>query len=191
MKVFVDECVDWRLSRDIVGHDVKTRATYDSFASLGPACRARNHALVPLDAAAAGVGPVISPARHRMNPEASPEKTSSPVPFYVIAAIGGATLWLVTMAISGRNEAWDSPLYWQAAYPLAIALAGLLGYLAPQQPWRWALTVMWVQPVVMVFTSGGSFGLLPLGLILFAILAVPPIIAAQLAARLRKRNTVE
>ena len=24
MKVFVDECVDWRLSRDIVGHDVKT-----------------------------------------------------------------------------------------------------------------------------------------------------------------------
>ena len=24
MKVFVDECVDWRLSRDISGHDVKT-----------------------------------------------------------------------------------------------------------------------------------------------------------------------
>ena len=24
MKAFVDECVDWRLSRDITGHDVKT-----------------------------------------------------------------------------------------------------------------------------------------------------------------------
>ena len=24
MKVFVDECIDWRLSRDIVGHEVKT-----------------------------------------------------------------------------------------------------------------------------------------------------------------------
>lgn len=24
MKVLVDECVDWRLSRDIVGHVVKT-----------------------------------------------------------------------------------------------------------------------------------------------------------------------
>jgi predicted nuclease of predicted toxin-antitoxin system len=24
MKVLLDECVDWRLSRDIVGHDVKT-----------------------------------------------------------------------------------------------------------------------------------------------------------------------
>jgi hypothetical protein len=24
VKVFLDECVDWRLSRDLVGHDVKT-----------------------------------------------------------------------------------------------------------------------------------------------------------------------
>ena len=24
MKILLDECVDWRLSRDIVGHDVKT-----------------------------------------------------------------------------------------------------------------------------------------------------------------------
>ncbi len=24
MKVFLDECVDWRLARDIVGHEVKT-----------------------------------------------------------------------------------------------------------------------------------------------------------------------
>jgi hypothetical protein len=24
VKVFLDECIDWRLSRDIIGHDVKT-----------------------------------------------------------------------------------------------------------------------------------------------------------------------
>jgi hypothetical protein len=24
VKILLDECVDWRLSRDIVGHDVKT-----------------------------------------------------------------------------------------------------------------------------------------------------------------------
>ena len=24
MKIFVDECIDWRLSRDIVGHEVRT-----------------------------------------------------------------------------------------------------------------------------------------------------------------------
>ena len=29
MKVFLDECVDWRLARDIVGHDVKTARQMD------------------------------------------------------------------------------------------------------------------------------------------------------------------
>jgi hypothetical protein len=24
VKIFLDECVDWRLARDIIGHDVKT-----------------------------------------------------------------------------------------------------------------------------------------------------------------------
>ena len=24
MRIFLDECVDWRLSRDLIGHDVKT-----------------------------------------------------------------------------------------------------------------------------------------------------------------------
>lgn len=106
---------------------------------------------------------------------------------YGAALGGGALLWLVTMAASGRSEAWDSPLYWSTAYPLCIALAALLGYVAPERPWRWAFAVMLVQPVVMVFTSGGSLGLLPLGLILFGVLALPPLLGARLGARLRLR----
>jgi hypothetical protein len=111
--------------------------------------------------------------------------------FYAAACGGGALLWLATMAASGRREAWDSPLYWSVAYPLCIALAALLGYAAPERPWRWGLAVMLVQPVVMVLTSGGDFGLLPLGLILFAILALPPIIAARLCSRLRPRGSAQ
>jgi hypothetical protein len=107
---------------------------------------------------------------------------------YVIALAGGALLWLGTMALSGRNEAWDSPIYWTIAYPLCIALSGFLAYREPVRPWRWALATMLVQPVVMAFTSGGSFGLLPLGLILFAILALPAMLAARIAARLRLRQ---
>lgn len=118
----------------------------------------------------------------------STRSTAASGPPYAIALAGGTALWLVTMAVSGRNEAWDSPLYWQAAYPLAILLSAALGYFAPERPWRWALAAMWVQAVVMVFTSGGSFGLLPLGLILFGVLAVPPVAAALIAARLRRRR---
>jgi hypothetical protein len=108
---------------------------------------------------------------------------------YVIALGGGALLWIGTMAISGRNEAWDSPLYWSLAYPTCMALAGWLAYQEPMRPWRWALAVMLVQPVVMVFTSGSSFGLLPLGLVLFSVLALPPMLAAQLGAWLRQRRS--
>jgi hypothetical protein len=110
---------------------------------------------------------------------------------YYVAAAGGALLWLVTMAISGRNEAWDSPLYWSVAYPLCLLLAGVMGYVEPVRPWRFALAVMLVQPVVMVFTAGGGLSLLPLGVIMFGILALPAIIVARISAWLRLRLASE
>lgn len=108
---------------------------------------------------------------------------------YVIALAGGALLWIGTMAVSGRNEAWDSPLYWSLAYPACMALTGWLAYQEPTRPWRWAFAVMLVQPVVMVLTSGSSFGLLPLGLVLFGVLALPPMLVAQLGAWLGRRRS--
>ena len=107
--------------------------------------------------------------------------------FLCIALAVGAALWLGTAALSGRREAWDSPLYWSAAYPLCIALAALLAYFAPERPARWAFAVMLVQPIAMLLSSGGDFGLLPLGLILFAILALPAFAAAKVAASIRAR----
>ncbi len=106
---------------------------------------------------------------------------------YAIAIATGATLWLLAAAIGGRTEAWDSPLYWSAAYPLCVASAGVLGYAHPERPWRWAFAIMLVQPVVLAFSSTG-FGLLPLGLILFAMLSLPAVGVAQLGGRLARRR---
>jgi hypothetical protein len=106
---------------------------------------------------------------------------------YSIAIAGGAVAWLLTMAVSDRSEAWDSPVYWSVTYPACIALAAALAYFTPERPWRWALSIMLVQPFVMTLTSGGSFGLLPLGLLLFGVLAIPPLVAARAAAWLRCR----
>jgi hypothetical protein len=106
----------------------------------------------------------------------------------IAALVAGASLWLVTAALSGRREAWDSPLYWSVTYPVCIALAALFAYLAPEKPARWAFAVMLVQPIAMIFGSGGDFGLLPLGLILFAILALPAFAAAKIAASIRMRS---
>lgn len=96
-------------------------------------------------------------------------------------------MWLVTVGVSGKAEAWDSSLYWAAAYPLAIGFAGYLGYRAPERPWRWGLAVMLVQAVVLA-VSGSDFSLLPLGLVLFSVLALPAIGLAQLMAKIRLRQ---
>ena len=106
---------------------------------------------------------------------------------YVIAIIGGISLWLLTSLISGRAEAWDAPMYWTVTYPLAILLAGVLGYRAPRRAWRWGLVVMLVQAPVLLLTSGGSMNLLPLGLALFAILALPAMAASTFGAKMRIR----
>ena len=106
---------------------------------------------------------------------------------YGIAIGGGALLWLATAALTGEREAWDSSAYWTIAYPLSIVLAGVLGYQAPENPARWALAVMLAQAVALAFTAGG-FGLLPLGMILFGVLALPGIAVAKGAARIRLRR---
>ena len=112
--------------------------------------------------------------------------TLSNKPAYTIALVAGVSLWLATAAVSGRREAWDSSLYWSVAYPTGIAVAGILGFLAPDRPFRWGVALMLVQAVTLAITAA-SFGLLPLGLILFAILAVPPGGAAATGARMRRR----
>lgn len=108
---------------------------------------------------------------------------------YAIAVGGGAGLWLATSLISGRAEAWDSALYWLAAYPLSIVLAGWLAYQQPKDPWRWALAVMWSQTLMLAIMSG-SFGLLPLGLALFGVLSLPAIFVARLVAARKQKMEV-
>lgn len=103
---------------------------------------------------------------------------------YMLAIIGGAVLWQATAIISGKTEAWDDPSYWTVTYPLSIILAGWLGYHYPEKPWRWAFSVMYAQAGLMIL-SNSDYSLLPLGLILFGLLALPAAGLAQITARLR------
>lgn len=96
-------------------------------------------------------------------------------------------LWLATSLVTGHHEAWDADAYWSLTYPLSIATGGGLGYWAPRSAWRWGLGVMWGQLAVLLLTASG-FSLLPLGLLLFSLLALPPIGAAVLMARLKLRR---
>jgi len=106
---------------------------------------------------------------------------------YAIAVVGGAALWIATAKVSGQVEAWEDSLYWSVAYPLSIALAGSLGYSVLRKPWRWGLAVMLAQAFVHALTTS-SLVLLPLGLTMFGVLALPAMGAALIMAALRKRR---
>jgi len=93
---------------------------------------------------------------------------------YLLAAVIGAGLWLVTAQVTGTREAWDAGGYWMFAYPLAMVAAGALAYVAPHSgAWRLGLVLMLAQAAAMI-ASTGSGNLLPLGLVLFIVLAIPP-----------------
>lgn len=105
---------------------------------------------------------------------------------YIVAAMAGILAWLIVSELSGRREAWDAPVYFTVALPCVAAVAGILGFFTPDGAWRWGLTPMVAQAGWAVLTNGAG-NLLPLGLVVFALLAIPPIILAWLGAFVGRR----
>jgi hypothetical protein len=97
----------------------------------------------------------------------------------------GVVLWLVAAAATGRREAWDAGIYWSLFYPLSLAVAGILAYLFPKRPWRWAAALFLGQLVAMAVRSGEIGNLFPLGLIAFGVLSLPAVAVARFGSRLK------
>ena len=104
----------------------------------------------------------------------------------ILSILAGLLLWSAAAHVSEKREPWDSELYWTLFYPLAVLLSGIFRAVFAQRPWRWALCVIFAQLAVMA-ASGSGFGLLPLGAVMLAILSVPAVGAALLAARFFRR----
>jgi hypothetical protein len=104
---------------------------------------------------------------------------------FAVAFLAGAAGWLVLAAGRNSGEGWDNPLYFSVFLPALIALAFLCGFLLPARPWRWTATMFGAQALV-AFAANPSASLLPLGLIVFAVIAVPCLIAGHGGSRLRK-----
>lgn len=96
--------------------------------------------------------------------------------------------WAIVSGISGRREAWDSPIYFSQFFPLLFVLSAVLGFLAPRHPWRWGLWMAAGQVAMMFVLQPAIGNLLPMGLILFGILGgicgVPALIASRYRVRL-------
>jgi hypothetical protein len=109
----------------------------------------------------------------------------SRLPFLLAPAMG-APLWWAAAFISGRREPWDGAAYWALAYPLSILACAYLGYRYPQRSWRWALLLFEAQFVAMCVRNGELANLWPLGMVMFAIMALPGVLAARVTARFNR-----
>ena len=101
--------------------------------------------------------------------------------FYLIAITSGALIWIMVSAVSGRTEAWDSCLYYSAGMPVVCIVSMALGFFEPRRPWRWGVVPLVGQLLWMLLTQGIG-NLLPLGIVVFAVLSVPSIVAARIGA---------
>jgi hypothetical protein len=105
---------------------------------------------------------------------------------YAIALVVGAAVWIVVSRATGRAEAWDSDAYFSLGIPVVCFAALLLGMVQPLHAWRWGV-MPFVGQLVTLLASQGVGNLLPLGIIVFAILAVPGVLAARAGAFIRRK----
>lgn len=100
---------------------------------------------------------------------------------YLTAAGCGAVIWIVIALVSGRNEAWDSNLYFSVGIPAVCLVSMAFAFVEPNRSWWWGVLPM-VGQFVWMLISPGPGSLLPLGVIVFGVLSIPPIIAARIGA---------
>jgi hypothetical protein len=104
----------------------------------------------------------------------------------VLALCLGTALWSFAGWFAHPREIWDVPAFWPV-WAGTTLLAGVLGLTRDSNPFR--DTALLFLPILGVLTvtsvlTGGSASLMPLGLILVAVLALPGLALALVASRL-------
>lgn len=119
---------------------------------------------------------------------APPRPAGSALAAYVISLAAGAGGWVYLAHGRLSREGWDNPAYFSPFLPLLVALAFVLGIVQPTRPWRWP-AIMFGAQALMASIGHPTASLLPLGLVLFAILSVPAMVAGYVGAFIRHVTT--
>ena len=111
---------------------------------------------------------------------------------YLAASLCGAAIWTVVALVSGSQQAWTSGLYFSAGMPGVCLLSMGFAFLEPAQPARWGLLPMIGQLAGSILSMAPGSKLLPMLMVVFGVLSIPPIAAAGIAAfiagNVRKRG---
>jgi hypothetical protein len=105
---------------------------------------------------------------------------------YAICVLIGAGGWYLLGRRQPGGEGWDHSAYFTLFMPALIVVAGVLGFIIPSRPWRWAQALIWPQLIVMCALNPRGGPLLPLGVVIFGVLTLPCIAAGYAGAGIRR-----
>ena len=114
------------------------------------------------------------------------ERDASDKKLRILLAGLGAAVWVVPWLVLGRKEAWDHWSYFAFSIPVMCVAAAYAGRRARSGSWRWPL-VLGAGQLGAALLLNGFGNLLPLGVLVFAILSVPMLLAAATGAWLARR----
>ena len=109
---------------------------------------------------------------------------------YSAAALSGLVICLAIAKATGRNEAWDSGVYFSVGIPLMCVLIFAISYFFPARAWRWTLS-MAVGQSVAIASGGGSLSLWPLSIIAMLLCSFPQFVTGLVASRLAHKKAPE
>jgi hypothetical protein len=98
-------------------------------------------------------------------------------------AFGISTIvWLASTYYANWSDPQSASFYWKGSYPLLIVLSGILGMIFPDRPWRWALYLISAQFGMGIITATGGLNLLPIGVIIHLLMALPLLMSSYAGA---------
>src|SRR5689334_19955597 len=98
---------------------------------------------------------------------------------HALAFLAGFATCLAIVLVTGRKEAWDSPLYFLVGLPLMCVAAGAIAFRFPERSWRWGIGMAVGQSIAMAL-GAGSLTLWPLALVAMTVLSIPEWVTAVL-----------
>ena len=107
---------------------------------------------------------------------------------FTFAALIGALIVLVLAPFGGGREVLDTGIFYVIGLPLGMATAALFAWNWPQHAWRCGVAVALGQCLAVFVLAGEIGNLFPLTIVLFAMLAMPMILAATLAGWAHRRS---
>lgn len=111
----------------------------------------------------------------------------------LVASLAGAASWFIVVAIVGDRDPMSHAEYLAVGYPLLLIVATVLGWKLGPSAWHSGLWMLGTQLLIGFVTISGNFNLLPLGLLIFLVLAagcsVLAVVSGFVARRMHAKST--